>query len=212
LIEKYGIPIGFEKSLLDYGHHDYDFDTNLPSEIHQTTRSADGKIDVTHILENNYKAVLHPITVNFENAKLEDVFNQIVRQMENYKWEINDNVVNIFPVKGRFEKFEKLLDLKISNFTFEKGKPVRDITNKFAELPEFYRFVKENNLAFTDFRNGFSTLVNAQYGRPVNAEMNFSNLTFRELLNKITKIKKGGWSLRRIRVRESGKELIEIDI
>jgi hypothetical protein len=38
----------------------------------------------------------------------------------------------------------------------------------------------------------------------------FSNLTFRELLNKIAKTKKGGWILRK--KKHWGKEIVDIQI
>jgi hypothetical protein len=65
---------------------------------------------------------------------------------------------------------------------------------------------------FFGFRGGLGAMKEAQYGRTIDAEMNFSNLTLRELLNKITKMKKGGGQLRWIRTRDSGRELIDIDI
>ena len=79
-------------------------------------------------------------------------------------------------------------------------------------LPEFYRFLRENNTRFIGFRNGFPARVQAQYGRTLDADMKFSNLTFRELLNRITKTKKGGLKLRWMKTINSGAELIDIDI
>lgn len=212
LMENYDIQIGFEQSLLDKDHNEYNFETNLPAIAETKLQSVDGNVEMKLEVQLGFKAEKHPITVNFDNAKLEDVLNQIVRQMDNYEWEINNDVINIFPTQGRFEKFEKLLETKVTNFTLEKGKTVRDITTSIKELPEFYKFIDKNNLVFFGFRSGSVLRINAQYGRTVNAEMNFSNLTFRELLNKITKIKKGGWILRWIKTRTSGRELIDIDI
>ena len=212
LMENYDIPIGFEWSLSDKDHNEYNFETNLPATAKTKVQSTDGKSEMILQVQLGFTAEIHPISVNFDNAKLEDVLNQIVGQMENYKWEINDDVVNIFPIQGRYEKFEKLLETKIANFTFEKGMTVRDVTANIKKLPEFEKFLKENNLVFFGTRNGALLRINAQYGRTIDAEMNFSNLTFRDLLNKITKIKKGGWILRWIRTRTSGRELIDIDI
>jgi hypothetical protein len=212
LMENYNIPIGFEKSLLDQDHSEYFFDTNFPSAGEATFKDSNGIAEFTFRVESKFTADLHPITVNLDNGKLEDVFDKIVGQMQHYKWEINDDVVNIFPVRGRVKKFEKMMGLKISDFKLEKGKTVNDITIGIKKLPEFSKFVKENNLFFRGYRPGGPIRVNAQYGRTINAEMNFSNLTFRELLNGITKVKKGGWMLRWGRIKDSGAELIDIDI
>jgi hypothetical protein len=213
LMENYDIPIGFEESILDRDHSDYDFHTNLPGVPKHRMQNADGSIKFTTTANRVFKAELHPISVNAENERLEKVFNQIVEQMENYKWEINDGVVNIFPIKGRDERFEKLLGIKIQRFTFEKGKTVEDITTNIQLLPEFLRFLKENKLRFTGFRQGTNFVLKAQYGRTINVGMDFSNLTFRGLLNKITKIKRGGWVLKwKWIAKTTGAEHIDIDI
>lgn len=212
LIENYDIPIGFEESLLDRDHNEYNFETNLPAVVETTVQSIDGRIEITYQNQLKFVSVGHPITVDVKNGKLEDVFNQIVGQMNNYKWEINDGVINIFPAQGRFERFERLLETKISRYTVKKGKVVKDITANIKELPEFISFLKENNLIFFGSRNGPLLRINAQYGRLLSTDMDFSNITFRELLNKITKTKKGGWILRWIRVRNTGREIIDIDI
>lgn len=213
LMENYDIPIGFEQSILDRGHIEYSFDTNLPAVATHKQQNADGSVKMSTTSESAFNAKSHPITLDFENGTLKDVFDQIVKQMENYKWEINQGVVNIIPIKGRDERFEKLLELKIKKFTFEKGKTVQDIAANIASLPEFRSFLKENNFHFSDFREGMNFVRKAQYGRTVDSAMDFSNLTFREILNRAAKIKKGGWILKwRYVSKTTGKELIDIDI
>ncbi len=90
---------------------------------------------------------------------------------------------------------------------------IEDITINIVLLPEFRNFMNENNFHFSNIREGTNFVIKAQYGRTLNEEMDFSNLTFRDLLNKITKIKKGGWILKwRYVLKTTGKELIDIDI
>ncbi|HLA96406.1 MAG TPA: hypothetical protein VK612_11850 [Pyrinomonadaceae bacterium] len=213
LMENYDIPIGFEQSILDRNHNEYDFDTNLPAIGSHRQQNADGSIKMTTTSEAIFKADLHPITLNFENVKLKYVFDRMVEQMENYKWEINNGVINILPFRGRDERFDRLLGLKINKFGLEKGKTVEDITTNITLLPEFRSFIRENKLSFHGFRTGINFVIKAQYGRIVDQQMDFSNLTFRELLNKVTKVKKGGWILKwRYISSTTGKELIDIDI
>lgn len=213
LMENYGIPIGFEESTLDRGRSDYDFHTNLAGAPKHRMQSADGGITFSTTAERVFTADTRPITVEAENASLGEVFDRIVGQMENYEWEINDGVVNIFPVKGRDERFEKLLGMNVQRFTLEKGKTVEDITASLKSLPEFIKFRRDNRLAFIGFRQGVNFVIKAQYGRAIEKRMDFSNLTFRDLLNKITKIKKGGWILKWLRNSQTaGWELIDIDI
>lgn len=213
LMENYDIPIGFEESTLDRGLPDNDFNTNLPGKPKNRMKNADGSITFTTTAERVFKAEIHPITVNVINGRLEEVFNQIVNQMENYKWEINDGVVNIFPIKGRDERFEELLGINIQRFTFEKGQTIKDITKNIQSLPEFLRFMGRNKLVFTGVRSGVNFILKAQYGRTIEVGMDFSNLTFRDLLNKITKIKRGGWILKWKWISNTdGEEYIDIDI
>lgn len=211
LMENYDIAIGFEESTLDRSMPDYVFHTNLPGKPEKTMRQGD--ITITMGVEREFGFRWHPITVEDEGERLEQVLDQIVGQMENYKWEINDGVVNIFPVKGRDERFEKLMGLNIQRFTFEKGQTVGDITKNILALREFKSFLKENKFFFTGTRQGAVLILKAQYGRAINVGMDFSDLTFRDLLNKITKIKRGGWVLKWKRSTDApGWEIIDIDI
>jgi hypothetical protein len=213
LMENYEIPIGYEQSILDRQHIDFLFHTNLPAVATFKQQNADGSIKMTHISETAFQAKLYPITVNFQNGKLKDVFDKIIEQMQNYKWEINDGVVNIIPVNGRDERFAKLLELPIESFTFKKGETVLDISKKIQAAREFRLFMGKNKLFFIPYRAGSDFVIEAQYGRKVDEEMNFSNLKLRDLLNKITKIKKGGWILRwKYYSKQHDLEFIDIDI
>ena len=51
------------------------------------------------------------------------------------------------------------------------------------------------------------------YERTLPSDLSFSNLTFRDLLNKTTKVKRGGWILRRGKgFGKEYKEYLEINI
>jgi hypothetical protein len=211
LMEFYDVPIGFVESILDRNTAEFRFSANSPGVAQYPLENVDGVFKIP--ANSGFKPPLHPVTLNAENERLEDVLNKIVKQIENYKWKINDGVVNIYPIKGRDDRFEKLLDLKINRFVFEKGTPVWAITTNIKSLPEFSAFMTKNNLRFTGGRSGPSGALQQMYGRKVDEGMDFSNLTFRELLNKITKIKRGGWILKwRFISKKTGEEFIDIDI
>lgn len=212
LIGNYDIPIGFEKSTLDIYNIDYQFETNLSGVGQRRILGKDGKLEINIEVERIFEPKNLWITINAENENLENVLNIIVGQMENYKWEINDGVVNIFPIRGRDQRFEKLMETNIENFTFEKGKTVRIITTNIMKLPEFKKFLDENKLKFNGIRVGSDILMVNSYDKELDTEMNFSNLTFRELLNKITKIKRGGWILKSKGIPRSNTEEEHIDI
>jgi hypothetical protein len=121
--------------------------------------------------------------------------------------------VNIYPIKGRDKRFEKLLDVRIKRFIFEKGGPVWRITTNIKSLPEFSAFLVKNNLRFNGGRSGPEGAIQEMYGRKIDEGMDFSNLKFRDLLNKITKLKRGAWILKwRFISKKTGEEFIDIDI
>ena len=212
LIEIYDVPIGFEQSMLDSGHNDYDFETNVPSIGERTVVNRNGEVRLKLQSQEKFGAKSHLISIHAHEEPLENVLDTIVGQIEHYKWEINDGVVNIFPIRGRDPRFVKLLRLRIAKFTLVKGGSVRMITTAIIDLPEFKRFLSETNLHFTGMRSGSNMIVSAQYDRIINAEMEFSDLTFRDLLNRATRMKRGGWIIKKKRNAPSNEEHIDIDI
>ena len=134
--------------------------------------------------------------------------------MKNYSWRVDNDVINIFPRKGREPKFAKLMDMKISHFQAPKDMEVGYLEAIIVlHLPEFKTFVAENGFYTEAWQNASWNL-----DRRLPEEMSFSGLTFRELLNAITKAKRGGWILKRARTMvyrsPSGeeKEFFELDI
>lgn len=210
LMKNYDIAIGFEESTLDRDDPDFEFEPNMPATAKHKMKSGD--IQFTTTARRDFQAGKHAITLYIEDGNVEDVFDRIVEQMENYKWEISDDVVNIIPVKGRDKRFEKLLEMRVKRFTLEGGKTVEDITKNIMLLPEFISFMRDNKLHFTGLRLGTNFVLEAQYGRVVNVGMDFSDLTFRDLLNRATKIKRGGWRVKWQWITRTGDEHIDIDI
>lgn len=212
LMENYDISIGFEQSNFDKHHSGYHFQTNLPSVATSKMENADGSIKVKVEFTQEFLAEGHPITLNIKNGTLKDAMDQIVGQMDNYAWEFNNGVVNIFPVKGRDDGFKEMLETKIAKFTLQPGSTVSDITIRLIILPEFREWLKKNKLHINPARFGFTALTDAQYGRKLDNGMAFYNITFRELLNEITKIKKGGWIFTQKNFSSNGKDHIDLDI
>lgn len=211
LMEEYDIPIGFEQSILDRSHSEYAFHTNLPA-IASTSKS-EGGITLTTSSRNSFEAKSHLISLNADNASLSVVLDDIVKQMKNYVWSLNDGVVNIYPINGRDKRFERLLEMKVSHFKVESGKTVEDITLAIVALPEFRNYIKEEKFHIIYIRKGMDFEVRARYGRPLNRGLEFTNITFRELLNRATVEKRGGWILRWNGIgKQSGKEFIDLDI
>jgi hypothetical protein len=208
LIVKYNIAIGFEESTLDKDHNDYEFEVNLPYTAKSRSTAPNSGLRVSVRTELLFDVKQNWISVNLENAKLEDVFDVIVRQMKNYKWTLNGNVVNIFPTRGRDKRYEELLNLHVKDFSFKKDDPVGLIRTDILSLPEIKNFLNERNINVSLLRPDPENLM-----RPMPSDAKFSDLTFRDLLNEITNVKRGGWILKSNKIfRPNGKEFIEIEI
>jgi hypothetical protein len=213
LMERYDVAIGFEESSLDRSHNEYDFDTNLPGTGKERIEIGDRDLKIDVETWRVFKAEKHPLSINVSNVRLKDVFDILVRQLRNYKWEVSDNVVDIFPIKGRDKRYKRLLELRIGSFASKKGDSIRALTSEIYALPEVRGYLNENQLYFSLNRPGSALLLNSQYGRKLDVEMNFANLTLKELLNRITQAKRGGWILKKSNIFGTpGKEYIDIDI
>lgn len=212
LMRRYDILIGFEKSPSDFGSYDFDFETN-PSEPAAIAQTQVGDLQIDGEVTRTFEAQKYLITLNAKDERLEDVLDSIVSQMAHYQWELNEGVVNIFPTLIRDKKLETLLAMRIDKFTFRAGRPISEITKNLKNLPELRKYLDENNLVFSGVRTGPNVLVRAQYGKRIDQDMSFSNLTFRELLNKITLVKRGSWVVRIVSRPKLGKpQHIDIDI
>lgn len=212
LMSKHNLNIGFEQSTRDQGKNYFDFDTNMPLEGIFSRQSPDASVSVQVSVRHNFNAGSYPVSLNLVNASIEDVFNAIVPQMKNYGWEMRDGVINIFPVSERDKRLAALLDLKIRHFQLREGSMVADIIPALLDLPEFQQFRRINRITFSPIREGSETLIGMQYGRRIDGAMQFENITFRDLLNRITRIKRGGWILKIQGKTNEGGVLGDLDI
>lgn len=131
----------------------------------------------------------HLISVDYRDTRLEEVLNDVVGQMRNYSWEIDDEVVNVFPVRDRNPLYEKLMEVNISKFSSPEGLTIEWLPELLRKLPEFRTFREDYDLKYdltqyTSFR------------RRELPEMSFTGLTFRHLLNSIVRVKRGAWIVR----------------
>lgn len=202
LIQKYDVAIGFEESSLDKDHWNYLFETNVGWGRYNREPSSDAEPSGLRP-----RVTDNLITVNFKDARLEEVMDAIVKQMENYDWEIKNDVVNIYPKRGRDERLKKLLDTRVRVFAVGMGAPVGSIQAQLMLFqPEFEAFVKENNLEAMTDRAGPSFEE-----RILPDGMAFTDMTFKELLNAITKSKRGGWILQiKTKKDKPGREFVAI--
>ncbi|MEK7855709.1 MAG: hypothetical protein AAB288_06440, partial [Acidobacteriota bacterium] len=188
LIVDYDVPIGFEESELDGKHHDFDFDTNIPFTRTTEHGSPANPVTVSVTMQDVFEPKSVMFSLDMKNEKLPKVLDEITKQMRNYAWSINDGVVNIYPIRGRREVFRRLLDVKISKFQ-TKQRRIDILKAYIVALPELKAFADQKSLVLTRRRTYYSP--NGDRNLPTQ-ELNFTDLTLRSLLNKITLIKRGG--------------------
>jgi hypothetical protein len=204
LIDEYQISIGFEESTFDSLTNNYLFDINPPSKTELSGRfSKEGDVKMEDVEKERTK-----FNLDFENVRLEKVFDHLISQMPNYKWEVDDDVVNIEPVKGRDKRFEKLLETKIKKFYIRGGVEIREIRDAIYALPEFTEAIRTLRLPTNKVR---ISAVDVLYVLDkFDQDLMFSDLTLKELLNKIAKSRQSGWSLRTDKHRK--KEFMDLEI
>lgn len=199
---KYDIAIGFEESALDSSHSDYFFETNVPSKELRPQFARDKEF-----VSEDPEVRNHLISVDFIDAPLEEVINDIVRQMQHYAWNIKDDVVNIYPIRGRDATLRKLLELRIKEFSAMEGIQVSLLPVLLWRLPEFESFIADHHLRVMRERSHALWFLTT----PLSAQVKLTDLTFGDLLNAVTRIKRGGWILRYNKdYRNEEKNIIEI--
>ncbi len=180
----YGVKFGFEASPLDRDHEGYVFEPYL-----YVTR---GRLNRCHPAEQ-LDVVDFRVTLNADNQKLRVVLDDLVRQMTNYKWTIRDGMVNVSPKYDREPVIEALLDLRIAQFRFKAGRKIIHVFEDLRKTTELRGFRKTNNIEITMNSGGID-------GDGLNfvlqEDIEFNDLTVRELLNKLGKLNKVGWIIR----------------
>lgn len=209
LIYSYHVQIGFEESVLDRDHDDYIFETNASpySSLPDQTTANGQRVSLT--IERTFYPKEHWFTVNVKDEPLGKVLDLITKQLPNYKWEINDDIINFIPVSGRDVRYKNLLELKVGEFTVEKGNPLGTIRNNLLALPEIVTFLRNNKIHSSAWRGDIEYVL-----KPLPMSIKLENIYFRDLLNRITKLKgSGGWILRHTTHNAlPGQEFIDIQI
>lgn len=195
LIEKYDVPIGLEESADEANRTDLRFGV-----VKRLPLDCDVPV-VGDPIPCQSRRLLPPsmgkkFTIQVNDAKLSTVLDAIVQQMGEYRWTIADQVVNITPTGKRSKLIEEFLELKITKFevapTTSFGRSVNDLRHAILTNPDALRFYEANNLQFAgtivQSKDGFVPLPSGLDDLPA--------MNVRDLLNRLTRLKRGGWSIR----------------
>ena len=119
-----------------------------------------------------------------KKGKLNVVMDSIVKHNPNYRWEIRDGVVNVYPIDSRDEVLKNLLESKIKNFsTAEVGRAgIRKIIHETKEIKEILNSQQiELNIFIRTSLNETDEVI---------ADFKFFNTDLRSVLNNIVKSSK----------------------
>jgi hypothetical protein len=167
LIRNHCVSVGFEYSSTNLSRTEFEF-----------------RVSPTF---NGYpKATKGKSTIVGNFSKIEFLLNMMVSEMPGYKWEINDETVNFVPIKDRDAEIQELLNFKINKFHIEKDADSSTLREKLKSAVKSKTDVVFNPQIISDSRD-----------YKMREELNLSDITLKELLNKISKMKLGGWVIRR---------------
>jgi hypothetical protein len=144
------------------------------------------------------------LNIDFENATLEGVLNEIVGQETDYKWESRDGVINIMPITSRDDFVEKLLNTEIHRFDQPKKLGKFQIRDAIVELPEVVALLKANGITASHYGYFYGPNLHTN----TRIDLSISGTDLRGVLNKVIRETEHNMWI----VSRSGKNLTSLDI
>jgi hypothetical protein len=122
--------------------------------------------------------------IDFEKGTLSDLLNQFVNQYDRYTWEIQDNVVNVFPKGGsRDIRLDIILRAEIDSFSIKENTGCFQLADSLIATPEMKNVLESMDI--TPRGPNFSGFYFPQLGRQFT--LNVSHITLRSILNRVIK-------------------------
>lgn len=170
LSSKYGLSFGVEMAPADYESNDLQFDVYR------------GDFGVFGDKRTKFK-------LDLKDAQLSEVLDAVMAFKPDYRWEISNETINIYPIRGRDERLSRLMNLKIGSFDLGKNNLiVGKIVDRVVALSEVREFARSEDLGIPALHYGDATPLFDKM-----EDIHLSKLSFKELLNKLALAKKGGW-------------------
>ena len=157
LAYKYRVPIGFERT------------TDYYEKLRGQMDFENGEVKWKN---NNF---------HIKSGTLEEILNSIIAQEPQYKWELRDGVINVFPIKARDSFLKAFLETKIIDFYPEKGISKFKVRDAIIDLPNVKTLLKKENVEILK-----RDYLESNYLYPDDEiEISISNSDVRGILNKI---------------------------
>lgn len=132
------------------------------------------------IAANDNDTLIHHL--NFKGGTVAELLTQFVAQHEEYTWEMNDGVVNVFPKdKYRDPILQELLGVKIRNFSIRENTTCQALERTLIETSEIRNLMSATGLIHAESNlTGFYIPQVGQHFR-----LQVSDTSVRSILNKV---------------------------
>lgn len=178
--------------------------TNIPFKIFLADLARSEKTPMSLVIDLKYDA---SVSFDVKNATTEDIFDAIVRAKPRYKWEKSNGVVRFFPKNNQNQSLQNLLDTKISKFSIESNTSASTAVAKIFNLTEVKDALLKSNANPFSAKNKYDDRI-----LNPNSSLEFTDLTFRDLLDNIVKESKTKlWSIEFIASQEKGSNDILLE-
>lgn len=169
-----------------------------------STLSVDKRVPIGFEVALNHKDEDN-LTLDVQNATLQDVLDKIILQEPGYRWEMRDDVINIVPYKSRDDFVEKFLNTSIHEFTPPKVLGKFQIRDAIIELPEVVDVLKGNGITASHY--AYSYRYPSIYTDET-VDLSIKKTDVRGVLNKVVKDSEHKMWI----VSRSGKNLSSLDV
>ena len=122
------------------------------------------------------------VKLEIKNSRLSDILDELVRQAPDYRWDLNDGVINFTPIQERDPFILKALNTRIVSFGPRRGMSRLQLRNAITELPELDKLLKSNNISALNFGTSPDTI----HFR-LEVDLSIANTDLRGVLNNIVR-------------------------
>ena len=132
--------------------------------------------DIADATASKYNKIVH-----LESGTLKEIMNSLIKQEPNFAWEVQDGVVNVYPVRARDGILQAFLETRFKSFSAKKETGRKQIAETIYRAGEINAFLNSRKIKLTVFNR------NDLYVADAIEDLNVSDTNLRNLLNRIVK-------------------------